>query len=75
MGTNLSESLLDLQSMETQILEARVIAIAQAALGGHQVEDDRVELKAEWPPAEHKTARQIAGHANASGGEPLLWII
>ena len=61
--------------METQLLEARVIAIAEAVLAGRQVEDDRVELKAVWPVAEHKTARQIAGHANASGGEPILWIV
>ncbi len=61
--------------METQLLEARVIAIAEAVLAGRQVEDDRVELKAVWPDAKHKTARQIAGHANASGGEPILWIV
>lgn len=37
-------------------------------------EDSRVELKAEWldPPA---AARRIAGHANAAGGEPILWLI
>lgn len=61
--------------METQLLEARVVGIAEAVLAGRQVEDDRVELKTQWPPAEHKTARQIAGHANASGGEPILWIV
>lgn len=61
--------------METQLLEARVVGIAEAVLAGRQVEDDRVELKTKWPAAEHKTARQIAGHANASGGEPILWII
>jgi hypothetical protein len=61
--------------METQQLEARVLGIADAVLDGRQVEDDRVELKAQWPAAERKTARQIAGHANASGGEPILWII
>lgn len=61
--------------MELQRLEARVIGIAEAALAGRQIEDDRVELKASWPEAGHKTARQIAGHANASGGEPILWVI
>lgn len=37
-------------------------------------EDSRVELKAEWiePTA---AARRIAGHANAAGGEPILWLI
>lgn len=62
-------------NVETQRLEARVLAIAEAALAGRQVEDDRVELKATWPAADQKTARQIAGHANASGGEPILWIV
>ncbi|MCP4228853.1 MAG: hypothetical protein GY771_01720 [bacterium] len=37
-------------------------------------EDSFVELKAKWP--EHvKAARQIAGHANAARGEPILWLI
>jgi hypothetical protein len=38
------------------------------------IEDDRVELKADWPDAE-KAARRVAGHANASGGGSVLWII
>src|SRR5262249_17835092 len=37
-------------------------------------EDSRVELKAEWPDYQ-KAARQIAGHANAARGEPILWLI
>lgn len=57
------------------MLEARVLSIVEAVLSGSQVEDDRVELKAEWPAAEHKVARQIAGHANTAGGEPILWIV
>lgn len=41
----------------------------------HQsIEDSRVELKSEWIDAT-KAARQIAGHANASRGEPILWLI
>ncbi len=61
--------------MDTQLLESRVLGIVEAVLDGRQVEDDRVELKSKWPPAEHKTARQIAGHVNAAGGEPVLWVI
>lgn len=61
--------------MELQRLEARVIEIADAVLAGRPIEDDRVELKTTWPEAAHKTARQMAGHANASGGEPILWVI
>lgn len=37
-------------------------------------EDFRVELKTEWPEPQ-KAARQIAGHANAARGEPILWLI
>ena len=37
-------------------------------------EDSRVELKSEWPEPQ-KAARQIAGHANAARGEPILWLI
>lgn len=61
--------------MESQLLESRVLAIVEAVLSGRQVEDDRVELKTTWPTAAHKTARQIAGHANTAGGEPILWIV
>ena len=37
-------------------------------------EDSRVELKSEWIEPQ-KAARQIAAHANAARGEPILWII
>ena len=39
------------------------------------VEDCRVELKRIWPSDIYKTARQIAAHANASHGEPILWLL
>lgn len=51
-----------------------MLEVVDRALSGRKVEDDRIELKAEWPDA-HRAARQIAGHANASGTEPVLWII
>lgn len=38
-------------------------------------EDFQVELKAEWPEADRKTARRIAAHANTARGEPILWLI
>lgn len=38
-------------------------------------EDMRVELKATWPEDLAKVARQIAGHANAAGDAPVLWLI
>lgn len=37
-------------------------------------EDDRVELKSDWKDSE-RIARQLAGHANAARGEPILWLI
>ncbi|MGH8901801.1 MAG: hypothetical protein ACRDYA_08970 [Egibacteraceae bacterium] len=36
--------------------------------------EDCVELQAEWP-APAKAARRLAGHANASRGASILWII
>ena len=47
--------------------------IRRAAAGGQQ-EDSLVELKAKWPEPRW-TARQLAGHANAAGGAPILWLI
>jgi hypothetical protein len=38
------------------------------------VEDVRVEIKATWPDAV-KTARRLAGHANAARGEAILWLV
>src|SRR4051794_40146084 len=61
--------------MDRRIIEARVHDIADACLSGREVEDDLVELKAEWPEHSHRAARQIAAHANASRGEPLLWVV
>jgi hypothetical protein len=55
-------------------LEAWVYDILDRVKAGHPIEDARVELKTVWPEAE-KAARQIAGHANASPGEPILWIL
>jgi hypothetical protein len=50
----------------------RVIASVES---GQPNEDARVELKAEWPEDPKKVARQIAGHANAARGDPILWLI
>ena len=48
-------------------------AIRRVTAGGQQ-EDSLVELKAEWPKPRW-TARQLAGHANAAAGAPILWLI
>lgn len=38
------------------------------------IEDSRVELKSEWIDSQ-KAARRIAGHANASRGASILWLV
>lgn len=55
-------------------IEAKVLSLVDVIAKGARVEDSRVELKSEWPKPE-VAARQIAGHANASGGDPVLWVI
>ena len=60
--------------MRPEQLEAWVLSIVDRVRAGHKNEDDRVELKADWiEPA--KAARRIAGHANASAGALVLWIV
>ncbi len=56
-------------------LEARTLQIVERVLANHPVEDATVELKSEWPKDRYEAARQLAGHANAARGEPVLWII
>lgn len=60
--------------MRSQLIEAWALQIVDRVRARHPVEDARVEIKAEWPEPV-KSARRIAGHANAAGGEPILWII
>lgn len=57
------------------LIEAQVYSIIDRVLRGQPIEDDHVELKTTWPPADSDTARQIAAHANTSFGEPILWLI
>ena len=47
----------------------------ERALAGHKVEDNRVELKSEWPDPGYKTARRIAAHANSANSDDILWVI
>jgi hypothetical protein len=60
--------------MRPQQIETWAISIADRVRDGQRVEDTRVELKATWPDPT-RAARQIAGHANASRGDPVLWLI
>jgi len=55
-------------------IEAWTLDVIEQVRSGQPHEDYRVELKTQWPNAQ-KAARQIAGHANAAHGEPILWII
>ncbi len=60
--------------MKPHQIEAWVLEIISRVETGQPIEDSRVELKTIWPPPE-KAARQIAGHANASQGAKILWLI
>lgn len=60
--------------MDKRQVEVRVLTIVDHVIRGGKIEDDFVEGKARWTDAK-KTARQIAGSANAARGEPILWIV
>lgn len=60
--------------MKPQEIELWAREIVHNVLNGQPVEDSRVELKALWLDAE-KAAPRLAGHANASRGENILWLI
>jgi hypothetical protein len=54
-------------------VEVRALQIVEAVLAGGRVEDDLVECKGDWPTERH--VRQLAAHANAARGEPIIWLI
>lgn len=56
-------------------LEAQIGEAIQQVLSGSRPEDSRVELKSGEVKNIPRTARQLAAHANAARGEPILWII
>ena len=61
--------------MDTRQIESWALEIVDRVTAGEPQEDSRVELKADWPSNAYRTARQLAGHANAARGEPILWLI
>ena len=61
--------------MRHQQIEAWALEVVERVTTGSPFEDDRVELKADWPKEHRKTARQMAGHANQAGGDTILWLI
>jgi hypothetical protein len=60
--------------MTANRLEVLARDLAERCIRREPTEDGRVELKAEWPDP-RKAARQLAGHANAARGEPIIWLI
>lgn len=61
--------------MTKQELELRVLRLIERAKAGEKPEDAFYELKRQLPDDPFDVARQIAGHANAAGGEPIVWIV
>lgn len=59
--------------MTPQQLELLVLQSVQRVRSGQQSEDDRIEIKREWPAPEK--ARQLAGAANKLRGHELIYII
>ncbi len=60
--------------MRNDQLEYWVLQIADRALAGQPIEDDRVELKTNWPDV-HKAARRLGAHCNSCGSDSVLWLI
>ena len=61
--------------MKKQDIEYKVLDILERLDKGQPIEDDKVELKAEWPKDHFRAARRIAAHANSARGESILWLI
>jgi hypothetical protein len=61
--------------MKVHELEALTLQVLDRVTNGQPIEDRRVELKGEWIDDHGKAARQIAGLANASQGDDVLWLI
>src|SRR5262245_50974508 len=61
--------------MKASDVEFWTLQIADRVAAKAGAEDSRVELKRNWPVDANRTARRLAGHANAVRGEPLLWLI
>jgi hypothetical protein len=55
-------------------IEAWTLRTVENICSGSPHEDSAVECKSRWPDPT-KVGRQLAGHANAAKGEPILWVI
>jgi hypothetical protein len=60
--------------LTNQELELWTLDIIYAVLNNQPVEDSKIELKTEWPEP-NRAARQLAAHANAARGVPVLWLV
>lgn len=60
--------------MTPQEMEFLVRQRVAGVRAGRMVEDDRVELKSEWPDDQVKAARQLGGFANRAAGQPLVLV-
>lgn len=60
--------------MKISQIENWALSVIERVENRQPIEDSRVELKSNWPDPQ-KAARRIAGHANSSRGEPILWLI
>ncbi len=61
--------------MRPSEVEFWVLQVLDRVASRTTTEDSRIEFKSEWPKEPGRVARRLAGHANASRGEPVLWII
>ena len=59
--------------MTPQQLEALVLTAIDCVRSGGQIEDDRIEVKRDWPGI--SKARQLAGAANRARGDALIYLI
>ena len=60
--------------MTHQELEVWTHEIIGAVLKNQRIEDSKIELKSLWPEPD-KAAHNLAAHANAARGTPILWLI
>jgi hypothetical protein len=60
--------------MKSLEIEAWALRIIDAVKNNAPHEDSRAECKMSWIPPK-KAARRLAAHANAAGGEPILWLV
>lgn len=60
--------------METAAVESWALRVIERVNSDEPFEDARVELKRTWIDPQ-RAARRIAGHANASHGDRILWLV